>query len=329
MQPRTFVLCLGVCACACRLLALFQSLPHLGLWHKTHPTCKLFPQNSEPSYLYMDGCAKSWLICHASCGHGRTCLCLSMLLLSSELILHRANNANGVKRAAAPFRVPIARLSIEIWEWRNDTPNAIGCNQFGVPISKLNWSSSSRGLFWHVPLKRDRLDWVWDWRMNDTPNTIVCTSTHHSNTAYRTQDDIFECCFKAQSSKLEGLFCHVSVERNVRALSFELWKSFWKCHRRWDWLYIQTIHTSIWEADEEVESKSLYTMRAALGSRCGNHRWAPWWGHCCRACCPPLASAAASDAWGLDTQHGTVAAATANSIKGADGPVMAFLQQSL
>ena len=28
---------------------------------------------------------------------------------------------------------------------------------------------------------------------------------------------------KAQSSKLEGLFCHVSVKRDVRAMSFELW----------------------------------------------------------------------------------------------------------
>ena len=27
---------------------------------------------------------------------------------------------------------------------------------------------------------------------------------------------------KAQSSKLEGLFCHVSVKRDFRALSFEL-----------------------------------------------------------------------------------------------------------
>jgi len=33
--------------------------------------------------------------------------------------------------------------------------------------------------------------------------------------------DIFECCFKAQSSKLEGIFCHVSVKRDVRALSFK------------------------------------------------------------------------------------------------------------
>ena len=34
--------------------------------------------------------------------------------------------------------------------------------------------------------------------------------------------DIFESSFKAQSSKLERLFCHVSVKRDVLALSFEL-----------------------------------------------------------------------------------------------------------
>jgi len=35
---------------------------------------------------------------------------------------------------------------------------------------------------------------------------------------------------KAQSSKLERLVCHVSVKRDVRALSFELWNSVRKCH---------------------------------------------------------------------------------------------------
>jgi len=31
-----------------------------------------------------------------------------------------------------------------------------------------------------------------------------------------------ECCFKVQTSKLERLFCHVSVKRDVRALSSKL-----------------------------------------------------------------------------------------------------------
>ena len=43
---------------------------------------------------------------------------------------------------------------------------------------------------------------------------------------------------RAQSSKFERLFGHVSVKRDVRALSFELWKSFRKCHPKWDWLYM-------------------------------------------------------------------------------------------
>ena len=43
---------------------------------------------------------------------------------------------------------------------------------------------------------------------------------------------------KAQSSKLEGLFCHVSVKK--RSSNFELWarNSIRKCHPKWDWLYI-------------------------------------------------------------------------------------------
>ena len=39
---------------------------------------------------------------------------------------------------------------------------------------------------------------------------------------------------KTQSSKLERLFCHISVKRDVRALSFELWCSIRKCHPKWD-----------------------------------------------------------------------------------------------
>jgi len=43
---------------------------------------------------------------------------------------------------------------------------------------------------------------------------------------------------KAHSSKLESLFYHVLVKRDVRALSFELWNSIRKCHSKWDWLYL-------------------------------------------------------------------------------------------
>jgi len=45
---------------------------------------------------------------------------------------------------------------------------------------------------------------------------------------------------KAQNSKLERLFCHVSMKRDVRALNFDLWNSIRKCHPKWDWLYLAT-----------------------------------------------------------------------------------------
>ena len=44
------------------------------------------------------------------------------------------------------------------------------------------------------------------------------------STANSTRGDIFECCFKAQSSKLEPLFSLKRGKRDVRALSFELSK---------------------------------------------------------------------------------------------------------
>jgi len=43
-------------------------------------------------------------------------------------------------------------------------------------------------------------------------------------TANPTWGDIFECCFKAQSSKLERLFPLKRDKRDLRALSFELSK---------------------------------------------------------------------------------------------------------
>jgi len=51
---------------------------------------------------------------------------------------------------------------------------------------------------------------------------------------------------KAQSSKLERFFCHISVKRDVRALSFELSNSIRKCDAKWNWLYLtynKTLYT--------------------------------------------------------------------------------------
>jgi len=49
--------------------------------------------------------------------------------------------------------------------------------------------------------------------------TLVCECT-----ANPTWGDIFKCCFKAQSSKLERLFSLKRGKRDVRELSFELLK---------------------------------------------------------------------------------------------------------
>ena len=55
------------------------------------------------------------------------------------------------------------------------------------------------------------------------------------NTADPTWGDILE---SSKLKNLECLFCPVSVKRDVRALSFELWNNIRKCHWKWDWLYI-------------------------------------------------------------------------------------------
>ena len=53
---------------------------------------------------------------------------------------------------------------------------------------------------------------------------IVIYMHIYINTADPTWFQIFECCFKAQSPKLEHLFCYVSVKRDLRVFSFELSK---------------------------------------------------------------------------------------------------------
>jgi len=61
------------------------------------------------------------------------------------------------------------------------------------------------------------LSWVWKAQPNHRTFDVDCT-------ANPTWGDIFEFCFKAQSSKLESLCSLKRGKRDVRALSFELSK---------------------------------------------------------------------------------------------------------
>jgi len=72
------------------------------------------------------------------------------------------------------------------------------------------------------------------WYMSDT---CVGALASHVSDMYVQPISLWVTFSQAQSSKLERLFCHVSVKRDVRALSFELWYSIRKCHPEWDWLY--------------------------------------------------------------------------------------------
>jgi len=70
---------------------------------------------------------------------------------------------------------------------------------------------------------------------------------------------------KAQSSKLERLFCHVSMKRDIRALSFELWNSIRNCHPKWDWLY-DCMYDGRMYCDEEsmyFDDEGMYLMMNA------------------------------------------------------------------
>ena len=84
------------------------------------------------------------------------------------------------------------------------------------------------------------------------------------HTADPTWGDISESCFNAHSSKLERLFCHVSVKRNVQALSFEFRNSFRKCHPTWDWLYTRASIIGCTHVHLEITQTCPYTYMPPL-----------------------------------------------------------------
>jgi len=63
------------------------------------------------------------------------------------------------------------------------------------------------------------------------PLLLHCIST--LSTACPTSSDIFQSCLPSSKRKLVGLFCHVSVRRDVRALASSFAPSFSKCHYRY------------------------------------------------------------------------------------------------
>jgi len=76
---------------------------------------------------------------------------------------------------------------------------------------------------------------------------------------------------KAQSSKFEHLFCHVSVRREVRALSFELRNSIRKCHPKWDRLYI-------FGSIVNHQSTARFVEDETRNAELNGNRNPEWWG---------------------------------------------------
>jgi len=83
---------------------------------------------------------------------------------------------------------------------------------------------------------------------------------------------------KAQSSKLERLRCHVSVKRDLRALSFELWNSIRKCHSKWDRiLSLPSIHCEkelciSWKRALRIMKRARQIIKRALWKLENVHR---------------------------------------------------------
>jgi len=113
------------------------------------------------------------------------------------------------------------------------------------------WSSVSGSPRWNIIHKKERirLTWrcfasrvrsTWAWWMFSRKirrKLPVRGGILFAITAYLIWTDNCECSCKTQTSKLVCLLNFKRVKRDVRALSFELWKSFRKCHFKWDRLY--------------------------------------------------------------------------------------------
>jgi len=76
---------------------------------------------------------------------------------------------------------------------------------------------------------------------------------------------------KAQSSKFERLFCHVSLKRDHRALSFELWNSIRKCHPKWDRLYMQEETYQLVKRDISTCQKICLFLHMYLSDVCARY----------------------------------------------------------
>jgi len=62
-------------------------------------------------------------------------------------------------------------------------------------------------------------------------------------TAHPTCSDIFKSSKQSSELKLVGLFCHVLVKIELRALALNFASGFGKCHCRWDKLHTEDLDT--------------------------------------------------------------------------------------
>jgi len=132
-----------------------------------------------------------------------------------------------------------------VWDMthlRRDPPRVVYCN---VTPSYVTWPRANL-----VTVGADT--WVKSHMSHMNDSCLVChermshvlRDMSHINDSYiidmwhvpyanPTWGDNFECCFKAQSSKLESLFSLKPGKREI-----ELWAlSLRKCHPKWNWMY--------------------------------------------------------------------------------------------
>jgi len=92
-------------------------------------------------------------------------------------VQHTATHCNTLQHTATHIHVWVCEyINITFTEASLVNFNTAYCIWMVIcSFSNLNWWSSSLGLFYHVPLKRDYEDWDSRLRLNDPPNAIAYT----------------------------------------------------------------------------------------------------------------------------------------------------------
>ena len=89
-------------------------------------------------------------------------------------------------------------------------------------------------------------------------------------TDYPISSVIFESSFQRSKQTFERLYCNISVQRDLRAVSFELWKDLSNCHSKWErqkFSNVSSLVTVRSQFSNPMDFQNFYEQFAAARAR--------------------------------------------------------------